>query len=390
MNMDPLETCTEDPAQFFKDWIRQISSPDDKLMKKLQFEFESLDEDTSNIFPWLSRSEENVKKIIVEQMVVDEDFPDNCVFGSIYFEDRSVFNGIFKEDLSYRHGKLFENANSDRGTKGTWVEGLLEGLTQTDNEYGGYELAFYKSGLQHGIVVEFGPIRSKNFMKCCFYQNGEPYGLCFKVMVGGGFMVGRMFEDTISDNQAAIVFPSHKAAMIGVVVEDAFVRGKEVEVVGVRLENGIPVPVLSKPKSSIIYKRDVSDSKNISKWPYLKDPWEHIRVEARASNVSGAGEGLFTKGTIETDKLVALYNGTRAAPSLKDEWSDYRQGARILFLTIRISFVLILPSSPLSASVSINLFVSRFHFPCLSPSQASQVCVHAFCLIFSTFRNIFQ
>eukprot|EP00092_Neocalanus_flemingeri_P050076 GFUD01057758.1.p1 GENE.GFUD01057758.1~~GFUD01057758.1.p1 ORF type:complete len:470 (-),score=76.19 GFUD01057758.1:206-1615(-) len=321
--MDETDTCPE-PSQFIKKWIKQISNPDKQLLKSLQSDFDNLDKNINITNKSSYGCEEEIIKITGHGKVDEEDLPDNSVSGSILFDKGAVFNGIFSEDLSYRCGKLFENFRSDKGTKGTWIHGLLDGFAKTDNEYGGCEEAFYKNGLKHGVAVEFGPIRSKNFMKCCFYQNGEPAGKCFKAMIGGGFMLGKMYDDKISDNKAVIVLPDYKDAMIGIVVEDDFVRGRETEVVGVKLKDGIPVPMLSDVKSNIVYKRDVSNQKSISKWPFLKDPWEHKRVEARISHFEGAGEGLFAKRNIDIDELVALYNGTRTAPSLEEDWSDYR------------------------------------------------------------------
>ena len=178
-------------------------------------------------------------------------------------------------------------------------------------------LTFYMHGIKHGASVEFGPIREKNFMKFCLYQNG------------GGSMVGKVFEEKISDHHAALVLPDHKTAFTGVVVEDEFIRGYVVKVVGVRLDNSIPIPILSQPSSSIIYRRDVSNSATISKYPLLQDPHEERRVVARVSKVSAAaGEGLFAKKHFQPGELVALYNGTRNTPSLVEDWSDYRQGSR--------------------------------------------------------------
>ena len=330
--LDPGETCTAETHKIFGDWISQLCDPSDKLLTQIQTEFESLEEDAHTICSDSVGHKENVTKINITGGADEEDFPPNCVSGFIYFKDGKVFNGAFKEDLSYQNGKLFESQKSDKGTTGTWVEGLLNGLVQTDNDYGGYVLTFYKHGTKHGASVEFGPIREKNFMKFCFYQNGDPVGVCFKATIGGGFMVGKMFEEKISDHHATLVLPDHKTAFTGVVVEDEFVRGHEVEVVGVKMENEMPIPILSKPSLSIIYRRDVSNSATISKFPLLQDPCEARRVVARASQVSDtAGEGLFARKQFQPGELVALYNGTRNTPSLVEEWSDYRQDSRTYY-----------------------------------------------------------
>jgi len=82
----------------------------------------------------------------------------------------------------------------------------------------------------------------------------------------------------------------------------------------------IPLPILSPPLSKEVMRRD----KNMWTAPLLKEPWEHLRVEARDSRMADAGEGLFAKQLLKKDTLVALYNGVKEPPSLSQRWSDYR------------------------------------------------------------------
>jgi hypothetical protein len=44
----------------------------------------------------------------------------------------------------------------------------------------------------------------------------------------------------------------------------------------------------------------------------------------RASGIAGAGEGLFTTRPLHEGELVSLLNGERSAPTLDQDWSDYR------------------------------------------------------------------
>jgi len=85
-------------------------------------------------------------------------------------------------------------------------------------------------------------------------------------------------------------------------------------------ENGIPLPILSSPLSKEVIRRD----KNMRTAPLSKEPWEHLRVEARDSWMPDAGEGLFAKRLLKKGTLVALYNGVKEVPSLSQGWSDYR------------------------------------------------------------------
>ena len=123
--MDPGETCTAETHKIFGNWISQLCDPSDKLLTQIQTEFESLEEDAHTTCSDSVGHKENVTKINITGGADEEDFPPNCVSGFIYFKDGKVFSGAFKEDLSYQNGKLFESQKSDKGTTGTWVEGLL-------------------------------------------------------------------------------------------------------------------------------------------------------------------------------------------------------------------------------------------------------------------------
>merc|ERR1711936_1369865 len=128
LNMDQSDSCLDqfqgclDPSQIIKQWLDQISSADHTLLYKLQSEFEN----NNAIIDFLQyEQEEIVKKIIIHEEVEDEDFPENCVSGTILFENGSIFKGIFQEDLRFRYGQLFENVKADVGLEGTWINGLL-------------------------------------------------------------------------------------------------------------------------------------------------------------------------------------------------------------------------------------------------------------------------
>merc|ERR1712192_298757 len=100
-------------------------------------------------------------------------------------------------------------------------------------------------------------------------------------------------------------------AVRGVVVDGTFVRGLTRTVEGVKRQKeencGIPIPILSSPLSKEVMRRD----RNMWTAPLLKEPWEHMRVEARDSGMADAGEGLFAKQLLQKEP-----------PSLTQRWSD--------------------------------------------------------------------
>ena len=305
-------------GQSIASFIKSLCSPDRSFLFLLQESFVSenkpLCADTGRSF-----YPEDVVKLEKQSQEEDE------IEGTILFRSGELFRGLFKEDLTYCQGKLFTSAKSELGTSGTWTGGRLTGLSRVDNQYGGGEECFFVDGVRHGVSVEFGPNRRKHFMKFCYYESGSPTGLAIRGLIGGVLIFGKVSSDAkISDKKAAVLMPDLRGAFEAIVVEDEFVRGQQVEVVDIRYQDNLPLPTLSPPLSQTVYRRDVSTALVISRTPLVTDPWERERVEARASEVEGAGEGLFARRRLERGELVALYNGTRSVPSLYEDWSDYR------------------------------------------------------------------
>ena len=68
-----------------------------------------------------------------------------------------TFKGRFSVDFHQRSGVLTRWSTNGLKTQGHWVNGKLEGIAWIDNEYGGYEEAFFKQGVRHGPSRSFGP-----------------------------------------------------------------------------------------------------------------------------------------------------------------------------------------------------------------------------------------
>ena len=78
-----------------------------------------------------------------------------------------------------------------------------------------------------------------------------------------------------------------------------------------------------------VFQRDPSTSICISKFPMIRDPYEHQTVFVAASRQGEfAGEGLFAKRMIKKGDLVALFNGLRQRDPIYSKntlaFSDYR------------------------------------------------------------------
>ena len=304
-------------AQLISSFIKDISNPDRSFLLQLQECY--LEDHQPNIRCVRSFDPVDVEK--VDKISEDDDNAE----GNIYFKTGEVFQGVFTVDLSYCEGKLYHSTKSERGTRGTWTDGQLNGMAQIDNDFGGFNECFFINGVKHGVSVEFGPSRRKHFMKFSWNDSGVARGLAIKGMIGGVLIFGKVSNDSkISDKRAAVLMPDLQGAFEAIVEDDLFVRGRQTEVAEVVFHENVPTPLLCPVLQPTVYRRDVSTPQQISRDPLLADPWEAERVEARPSGLEDAGEGLFARRQFEPGDLVALYNGTRSVPTLYQDWSDYR------------------------------------------------------------------
>jgi len=316
-------------------WAAELENLESGALDNLQEDFSRKDllkEDfeRKDITVWQPLLPVDSTQEVVEVKVNKEDEDEEGYqWGELKFFGGEVFQGRFSKDLKNRRGKLYKDARSSSCTEGVWLDGKLDGRVITDNDYGGFEVCYFKQGQRHGYCLDLGPYvhfssqgdKPENLKRFSFYRQGEIVGKSYRGMLGGGFMIGKMEGETISDREAVIVMPGHTTAVRGVVLQDQFVRGFWHTVEGIKCwENGIPIPQLSQPVSKEVERRE----KDMWSSPLLCEPWEHQRVQARDSGIDDAGEGLFAKKSIKQGELVALMNGARSPPSLHQEWSEYR------------------------------------------------------------------
>lgn len=77
--------------------------------------------------------------------------------GILHFKNGYTFKGWFTPDFQQRIGQLTKWSHCGLKTSGQWSRGLLDGLIVNENEYGGYEEAYYRAGRRHGPSRAFGP-----------------------------------------------------------------------------------------------------------------------------------------------------------------------------------------------------------------------------------------
>ena len=96
---------------------------------------------------------------------------------------------------------------------------------RTENDYGGYEEAYYREGIRHGLSREFGPcpMRSDNLWHVYVYNCGKitgrthisritshiiNLGQFWKGCLGGGYITGTTKTNELTGINIAYIFPN--------------------------------------------------------------------------------------------------------------------------------------------------------------------------------------
>ena len=84
------------------------------------------------------------------------------------------------------------------------------------------------------------------------HRNGLKFGTCWKIIRGGGCVVGRVNKDgDLNGYRIAYLYPDFKTALVGAFVEGVLESAQETELKTVIDNNGIKVPIFNEPKGNI-------------------------------------------------------------------------------------------------------------------------------------------
>merc|ERR1711971_1542764 len=146
--------------------------------------------------------------------------------------------------------------------EGTWEHGNRQGQCRIEKNHNGVAFidgnyedntwleGFFKDGILHGFCRYFDSKGRLTFVG--MHRNGKPFGTCWKIIRGGGVVVGRVDEEgRLSGNKIAYVYPDFKTALVGTFKEGELVSAQEAEVTGSLMDyQCIQVPIFSDPKGS--------------------------------------------------------------------------------------------------------------------------------------------
>jgi len=174
----------------------------------------------------------------------------------------------------------------------TWMEGYL------------------KDEIPHGFCRYFNAKNRLTFIG--IHTNGKPTGTCWKIIEGGGCLVGVVdLEGKLSGPNLAYIYPDFTTALVGEFVDGDMVSAQHCTVTGNILESGcIMAPTFSERKG-LVFKREISNNNFVTLSPTLKDPYETNTIKVRSSKVPGASEGIFARSDVLKNTVLAFYNGIK-------------------------------------------------------------------------------
>ena len=214
--------------------------------------------------------------------------------GSIEFdEDGSSLTGVWEHGVKHGLFKIETNRNGVCYVEADYKDNKMNGRVTIRFNDDTWLEGFAKDGVLHGFCRKFD-VKNRLFW-VGMYRNGQPWGTCWKIIRGGGCVVGRVDEDgRLSGTSISYLYPDFKTAFVGTFKDGVMQYARAATLTGITSEGSIKVPVLSEPLGRL-YSRELSTCDFVTDSPTLPDPYELVMVEARKSNVMGADDGLFAR-----------------------------------------------------------------------------------------------
>lgn len=153
---------------------------------------------------------------------------------------------------------------------------------------------------------------TKKLEKIGITRNGRQFGTCWKILSGGGFIVGKVdAEGEFTGSNIAYIYTDHKTAFFGDFNNGDMVNTQAVNIIGLSCDyKCVVVPVFCKPQGPF-YRKEVSTYDWLTDNTLLVDPYESTTVYVKESKTPGAEEGLFAARGLKCNTVAAFYNGIR-------------------------------------------------------------------------------
>ena len=238
--------------------------------------------------------------------------------GSLAFEDGSTMTGCWSHGQRMGHFSIVTERQDLNYIEGEYMDDKLEGKGRVKFKDNACIEGYFKEAILHGFCRCFS---AKNRLTSIgIYANGKPIGTYWKIIEGGGCIVGRVDkEGTLSGPDIAYIYPDFRTALVGDFVAGVLSCGQHCSLIGATVESGcLMAPVFSEKKGQI-FKREISTDIFVTLSPTLQDPYETNTIKVRASKVPGASEGLFARSDVKKDTILAFYNGIKLPADYEEE-----------------------------------------------------------------------
>ena len=152
-----------------------------------------------------------------------------------------------RNGLRHGHCKTFCSEGDIEAIKGDYRDGELHGRAKIYFSDETWIDGYFKDGVLHGFARYFDEKGRLTFVGN--HQNGLAVGTCWKIIRGGGSVVGKVdCEGRLTGDSIAYIYPDYETALVGTFTDGVMVEAREAMVVSVKEnEEGIMVPLFSQP-----------------------------------------------------------------------------------------------------------------------------------------------
>ena len=173
---------------------------------------------------------------------------------SKHFEPRTVDIDDFttvvvrlKNGLRNGYCEYYASEGTVESIKGEYRDGKMNGKAQVVFSEGNSIVGYFKDGFLHGFGRHFDEKGRLTFAGN--HQNGVAVGFCWKIIRGGGSIVGYVdYEGRLTGDDIAYIYPDYKTVLHGTFNDGNLVQARESSVIDViENEDGILVPVFAEP-----------------------------------------------------------------------------------------------------------------------------------------------
>lgn len=237
--------------------------------------------------------------------------------GTMTYPEGDEFEGGFHHGVKQGKGTFrFADGSS---LSGNYEEDSLEGLGIYEYADGSRMEAHYKDGEMNGHAKEYNENGFLIFHGS--YKDDTRTGLCTMCNEDGGCLIGTVDEEgCATGDNFMYIYPDRKHALFGEFKDGAMVKAKAAVVIEHK-EGSLPNVLVD--EKGFTYSLDESTDATISSDPLVTDAYELERVYVKESEISGAGEGLFSLIDEKEDCVMSFYNGIRISHEEVDtrDWS---------------------------------------------------------------------